>query len=454
MGTKMKKLIIASVVIAVLIFNLGTTTIAVENSWPILEKATFVEYKGVEVDGKFHEGLVRVKKTVGKETWGQGYTKFIYKYGYMDKSGKLVVDCIYDYASNFCSGVSYVAIIGGKRGVIDKKGDFVGKAYTDYKGEGGTPESYHIENDIEYYNDNYKYGMRTYYDNKIRKFGTMDINGDTVIPFVFDEMRTFFEEKAIAEKDGKTVIIDTKGNILFEVPFDHFIEQGSIVEWGGDGESHYEYQPGFRSGMLVGYNAKGQMGAINDKGKIVVPFGKYDRMGDFSEGVCAVGNYKVKGERDLNSGYVNTAGKEIVPLKYDYTSAFSEGMGMFGVGKKAGFVNKEGKIVIQPKIYLEVNDFKDGLSLVRVYVTKYNGYFYGYMDKTGKMAIPARYHWADNMYSGYACVQDKDYHDSKYKEVIIDKTGKVVFGSIYAHALDGYIGEKVIDVGTGLIVLK
>jgi hypothetical protein len=51
------------------------------------------------------------------------------------------------------------------------------------------------------------------------KYGVIDIEGNTVIPFIYNHIRLFSEGLAAAEIDGKWGFIDTQGNAV--VPFDY-----------------------------------------------------------------------------------------------------------------------------------------------------------------------------------------------------------------------------------------
>ena len=77
----------------------------------------------------------------------------------------------------------------------------------------------------------------------------------------------------------------------------------------------------------------------------------YDENWRFSEGLAAV-------EKNGKYGFVDEAGKEVIPLIYDDVFDFSEGLAHVKKNDKHGFVDKTGKIVI-PLIYDDVFDFSE-----------------------------------------------------------------------------------------------
>ena len=69
-------------------------------------------------------------------------------------------------------------------------------------------------------------------------------------------------------------------------------------------------------------------------------------------------------------GYIDKTGKIVIPLAYEFTIRFSEGLAAVKKNKKWGFIDKKGNTVI-PFIYddepigrYELFDFKDGYAQV------------------------------------------------------------------------------------------
>ncbi len=140
-------------------------------------------------------------------------------------------------------------------------------------------------------------------------------------------------------------------------------------------------------------------------GKVVIPTGKYDACGEFSEGLA----------------YVAKAQKSIVDGEEVYYS-------------KQGFINKSGKLVIPLELDVESSvfgdghyrDFSDGLVAVykRDKADPYTG-SYGYMDKSSKVVVPHKYDYAIDFKNGVGIVSK----DGQYGT--IDRTGKTIVPAVY-----------------------
>ena len=165
---------------------------------------------------------------------------------------------------------------------------------------------------------------------------------------------------------------------------------------------------------------------IDTSGKIISA-GDYGEVGRFSDGMalvrkqlpmpdskpgelCAPPGYQV--------GYIDRAGKEIIPLgMFDGLDAeFHEGFAVLGgYDQKKGFINKAGEIVI-PQIYLNAGDFSEGLAPVQSSDTK----LWGYIDAGGNLIIPMEYQSAESFHDGVACAMKNGMAG------YIDKTGNTV----------------------------
>lgn len=117
-------------------------------------------------------------------------------------------------------------------------------------------------------------------------------------------------------------------------------------------------------------------GAINSKGKVIIPF-QYDYISDFNEEGLALIRLKRKHipitfllhsdiygyyEIHYQTGIINTAGEQICSL-YDKIRCFSEGYAGVKLNDKWGYINIHGEEII-PIIYDEVDEFENGIAQV------------------------------------------------------------------------------------------
>jgi hypothetical protein len=77
------------------------------------------------------------------------------------------------------------------------------------------------------------------------------------------------------------------------------------------------------------------------------------------------------------TGFINREGKLIINPQYDNASNFYDGLALVTTGGKSGYIDKEGKTVINPQFDIG-GDFSEGLAAVST------GGKWGYIDKDGK----------------------------------------------------------------------
>jgi hypothetical protein len=135
-----------------------------------------------------------------------------------------------------------------------------------------------------------------------------------------------------------------------------------------------------------------------------------------------------------NVAYFDNTGKKLATPLIDYgpkSNSFSEGLVAVGTKGKFGYVDKTGKIVIAAS-FEDAEDFSEGLAPVRMPVdlswcleddsgsrvgsTKKRGY----IDKSGRIVIPAHFEYAGPFMEGLAGVSNCS------KSGFIDKTGKLI----------------------------
>jgi len=275
-------------------------------------------------------------------------------WGYMDTTGKVMIEPQYPMAGFFSEGMAYVQI-GEALGYINTSGEVV--IPSEYPAATNFQEGYAsvmIDEDWMIINTSGEIVMESYFAKPMlfknglskfklemglrSKYGFIDTRGDTVIYPQFEMASDFSEGLCMASPDGRTYgYINTKG------------------EW--------VIQPEFELGALM---------KINDE---------YDfEDKDFSDGLAAV----QKGEK---YGVIDKTGKQILDYKYEFIGKFGYGLAPAKKGQKYGFINQKGKWVIKPK-YSTAEKFHNGLAAVStgsIFEGKY-----GFINTKGKVAIPLK----------------------------------------------------------------
>ena len=299
-----------------------------------------------------------------------------FKWGYIDKTGREVIPCLYDYTNDFREGLAMVKM-SGKYGFIDKTGREVALCQYD---------------DAE----NLHEGLAKV--RKSGKWGYIDKTGREVAPCKYDDANAFCEGLASVKQSNKWGVIDKTGHEVVPCKYDYT----------------YDFCEG-----LAEIKKSGKWGFIDNTGREVVPC-QYYEVEDFCEGLAVV-------EKNGKRGYIDKTGREVIPCKYDYAWSFQEGLAVVEMNGKRGYIDKTGREVIQCK-YDYAYDFCEGLAIV------WKSDKCGYIDKTGREVIPCEYDYADNFHEGLAKVWKSD------KYGYIDKTGREVAPCQYDDAEDLHEG--------------
>lgn len=136
-------------------------------------------------------------------------------------------------------------------------------------------------------------------------------------------------------------------------------------------------------------------------------------------------------------GYLNTAGKLVIPAVYDDGNDFNEGVAVVRKGERFFLLNTEGKETPVNLPVLDVKDFSEGLASVRMTDKKF-----GFMDSKGTLVIPAQFESVGYFVDGLAWAKTLD------KQVgFIDKTGKWVIEPHFEAA-------KEFDLESGMARVK
>jgi hypothetical protein len=233
------------------------------------------------------------------------------KLGYIDRSGKIIIEPKFEGAGNFSEGLATVKI-GEKFGYIDRSG----KIIIEPKFEGA---------------ENFSEGLATV---KIgEKFGYIDRSGKIIIEPKFEGAENFSKGLATVKIGGKEGCIDKAGKLVIPARFDGIgvFQNGSAGVWIDDVTGVVD-----RSGKFTAHPTSSNSVAT---APITTASSNSDELISF--------------ERNNRSGYMDRKGKVIIRPKFDRVGEFSEGLAWVIIDKKLGYIDKTGKI----KIPLQFDDY-------------------------------------------------------------------------------------------------
>lgn len=299
-------------------------------------KFGFVNIKGEEVVapvydivGRFSEGRAIVMNKFESESKvidGKVYPTFESRYGFIDKTGNLVIPMEYSECASIEKDLYGMSQTGISNDGISYSGFSEGLACVS-KG-------------------NYKEGIR---------YGAIDVNGNTVVPFSSRQLESFHDGLAYYtdySNGSEKGFVDKTGNPV--ITFDDSTDSvGS-----------------FSNGLCRIINSD-KHGLIDKKGNFVLPC-IYERIGDFSDGMACVERYD-DDSGETQYGFIDATGKLVIP-SVDVGipwSDFSDGLALVAVSdeqigygqSKMGYIDKTGKLVI-PYNYTGLGGFTNGAAVV------------------------------------------------------------------------------------------
>lgn len=230
-----------------------------------------------EICGVFSEGLAPIKD---RETS---------KYGFIDKLGRIIIPCKYEYVTEFSEGLCAIGI--------------------------------HITSNQQ----------RT---SQVMRYGYINKKGDLVIPPVYKYPESF--------KNGYVLVLKEdaydKNKTLYS-----FINKDGQPLPGFNWE--YEYLSEFQSGLArCKKEEDGKIGYLNMKGELAIPL-IYTVAFDFDASGLAV----VRNDENRKYGCINTDGILVIPCVYDRISGFYNGVAMVEMNGHLGLIDMYGNSTFNKK---------------------------------------------------------------------------------------------------------
>jgi len=244
-------------------------------------------------------------------------------FGYIDKTGKKVLEPQYIEAQSFTEGMAAVKVDV----LVEKRPD---------------------GSDIR---------RKNVYINKA---------GKIILETGYIEISSFSEGLAAVILHQKWGYIDKAGKLVIDMMFD---QSGDFSEGMAKIGEKDKGSKGGGAGWFGALRFRGKWGYIDKTGKTIIS-PRFEEVSNFSEGLAAV---KTGGKW----GYIDKTGKTIISPRFEEGSDFSEGLAAVNTAGKWGYIDKAGNFLIGPQ-FDYASRFYEGLARVHV------GKKMGYILKTGK----------------------------------------------------------------------
>lgn len=112
--------------------------------------------------------------------------------------------------------------------------------------------------------------------------------------------------------------------------------------------------------------------------------------------------------------------RSLYTLRHLQLAHFSEGLAPVLSFNKLGFIDKTGRVVIEP-LFRETSGFSEGRAAVKI-IGSDGQYVWGYIDRAGRLAIAPQFREAQPFAGGLAQVATTD-----GRKQLIDGTGKIIW---------------------------
>ena len=344
----------------------------------------------------FSEGLAAVR--VGR------------RWGYIDATGRMVVDPKFHRAWDFSGGLARVALDvkwkppeeppeETKPTITEEDGAFVIRDGTVSKPDKSEP------------------GV---------KWGFIDKLGRRVVPFKYDFAFDFSEGLAAVCVDGKPLTLDELGSLE-----SHGIWAGTSPE-----------------------DVRGKWGFIDTAGRVVIQ-PKYDRVEPFEDGLSIVvtqttGHDDFPPDLQGKYAFIDRTGTRQFGRDFDWATAFVEGLAVVGLQQEngdelSGYIDRAGEMVIPPR-FASAGNFRGGHAFV------FLGERAGLIDRKGTFSVCRRTDfdsWDTDFNDGRMMFWLSDRQDDREPIGFFATDGTVAVAPVYADAENFSEGRALVTTFDG-----
>lgn len=303
------------------------------------------------------------------------------RFGFIDTSGKWIVQPKYDSLIGYYNGYAWI-FKKGKKGLVDGMGNIILK--TKYDDIGFVEDSMvdvtrrkkyifynlskkkfvgnHFEESLEYNN-----GIVAIMNSR-KQWGFMNKEGKIVIPFQFDDVDYCFEnDTLLVVKNNRRLLINRNGKILgdakpeieYHEPYRYIGSIGNLGVINNNSDTImkqiYHQVEWFWYGRKIDtsfwFEINGKYGIADTSGRwLIKPV--YNKIWRASSTFFAVNKNGVW-------GFINNQGMVIIDFSFDEVHKFCNGYSTVRVGNKWGVINEKGEWLISPTFEYLGDEFRN-----------------------------------------------------------------------------------------------
>lgn len=311
------------------------------------------------------------------------------KWGFIDASGKVVVDFKYAEVKSFSNGLAVVFNEDGRAGLVDHNGkEILSPRYSDISDLNGDYAYFVIRDDSS--------------GRIVETYGFLDRQGKVVSEEKFSYVKFIYKDIAAVKKDYGQYFLTRIGGgrvgDMYFVDISEFKDDYAVVE------------------------IKGKYGVIDYTGKIVIPV-EFVKIRDYQNGFFVAS--KVGRNGDIMYGLIDKNGETVIDFEYSDIVGPSEGFITYKIGNLYGIMDLSGRIVLEPEYEL-LSEVVNTCALF----CKAN------CDVTQKLYDYDRARYYGNV--GYVCINKKD----NIYEIIKKELGYIYSASVFSNGRAEICEEK------------
>lgn len=210
-----------------------------------------------------------------------------YKYGFMDATGKAVIETKYEDVRDFSEGLAAVKS-DGKWGYLDSKGN--------------------VKIDFQYSEEPQQFSCgKAFVKGANYKWALIDTSNNIIFQPTFEQVFPYSEGIAVVS------LRDSKGTEFFKI-IDANGKSVKEFKQTGKEKDMITFKSGFSEGMAIANQGYGNnLGFIDAKGKVAIDY-KFSRLNPFSDGLAYAEKVDPKTNK-TTKGFVDKKGKFVIVIE-------------------------------------------------------------------------------------------------------------------------------------------